>query len=742
MTLRRRLPAGLLARTRLGAVVIASIAIAMQLAQIGNISKPRGYDPYSAAAILLLIAIVLGTYVSGRSTWWDVVTLPVLVVAGAADLVDPLAAIALALSVTLVLSLYGSTWMWVWRSLGAVIAVPLSAAVSPVSMDRPMAWNSVTVLGLIPQIMLVTVMMRGIFAALVRQERASAREAALARSGRDMLGLTEVAAVFERARQAAEQLISFSPGTVLLVLRRTASGLRVSSVAGLPDRLGGTPVPASVIGAPEWLSTLVPGIRRWRTESLDDDLHIVVGGARTLPDDVFDAFRNLSNQLVLAEARCRANAELDRQANHDHLTQLPNRAKFFGRLAAEVDVRAPGTVALLNIDLDDFKQVNDRYGHAAGDELLVHVAARIAELGGSGGIAARFGGDEFALLLTELDDSGDAGQVAARTAELLCARLVAPIHLHDTTVTVGASIGVAVTMPGLTAGDLMRNADIAMYSAKARGKNRVEIFHPDQHGHAAEHRTREKHLGTAVERDEILIGYRPQLDPTTGGLAAIETHASWHHPLFGVLAAGELLALAGRTGNLASLGRYLLRRTFAEIAKLPDHEARFTVDVSGRQLRDPAYADLVLDALAEAGLDPARLELEITGADPLGPAEGADSLAARQLARLADRGVRIALDATHTRWAAPAMLRTYRIDRLTVDAADGTAVDLARSVGRVLGTRLVMRGVADAARDAGPADAVPGDGPTAELSLADMAAWLAPARAQPASRSTAPLARG
>jgi diguanylate cyclase (GGDEF)-like protein len=717
----RLLPAGLLARVRLGAVVLGCLGIVGQLGQLGNVTKSAAYHRCSAAAIVLLVGMLLVTYFRGRAHWWDPILLPILVVIGGSGLVDPLAGISLALGVSAALALYGSLRLWVVRTLGAMIAVPLAVVVSPVSMDRPVSWNTGPVIGLVPQLLLVSALMRGIYAALARQQQAIAREAVLARSGRDMLGITEIAAVRDRAMRAAGQLVDVTPDTALLVLRRAPDGLRIANLAGVPEQLRGTAVPDQVVGDPDGLCTLVPWARHWRAETLADDLHIVVGGAGHVPDDVFDAFRNLAHQVVLAEAGCRTHAEMDHRANHDQLTQLPTRAKFAHRLAAAVDAGPPGSVALLNIDLDDFKQVNDSYGHAAGDELLIRVAERIADAGGPGSLAGRFGGDEFALLLTGLSRPAEAEEIA----ELLCVRLIAPVTLAGTTVAVGASIGVAVTVPGVTAGDLTRRADIAMYSAKAQGKNRVEAFHPDQHGDAVGHRIREKHLGAAVDRDEIRIRYRPRFEPRTGAMLAIETHACWEHPVFGLLEGGDLLALAERTGNLEILGRHLLRRTCEQIADLPGgRELRFTVDVSGQQLRDPAYADTVLDTLAGAGLDPSRLEIEVTGADPLDATEGAASVSGRQLGRLAERGVRLALDAEQTRWATLALLGAYRIHRLTVDAADAAAIELARSVGRVLGTEIVVCGVADATRTIGLADAVQGDALAPRMSHDELAAWL------------------
>ena len=169
---------------------------------------------------------------------------------------------------------------------------------------------------------------------------------------------------------------------------------------------------------------------------------------------------------------CRVHAELDHLAHHDHLTELPTRAKFFRTLSGALAAQTTGTIALLNVDLDEFKQVNDRYGHGAGDELLLAVAARLAEIADGRGLAGRFGGDEFALLLTELTDADAAAEIARQ----LSTRLAEPVRLTAATVTVGASIGIAVAEPGITVAELTRRADVAMYAAKAAGKNRIETF--------------------------------------------------------------------------------------------------------------------------------------------------------------------------------------------------------------------------------------------------------------------------
>ena len=473
--LRQRLPADNLGKTRLAAVVLGCLALAINLPQVGNPANPPIWNATAALCILLTLATLIRTHLRGSAPWWELPALPVLITIAGSGLRDTLGAIALAAAVTMVMSLYGTLTLWAVRSVGLVAAIPGSVALNSSSMGREISWHSAAVVSVVPQLLLMSMMMRGLYLALQHQHRASARDAILARTGSKMLGAADVDAVRRLGIEAAHEMIARATGLAMVVLRHGPAGLYLHNLVGLPDDLRGRALPEAVIREPELLAGHVPGFPHWRIESFPDaDVHVVVGGVKRVPDEVFDAFRTLCNQVVLGEAAVRSHADLDYQANHDHLTKLPNRAKFFRRLASAVDEQRFGTVALLNIDLDDFKAVNDTYGHGAGDELLVGVAARLANLGVPEAVPARLGGDEFALLLTGLERAEDADRIAER----LCARLTAPLRMSSATVTVGASIGVAVSSPGCTAADLTRHADIAMYAAKAQGKNRVERYRP------------------------------------------------------------------------------------------------------------------------------------------------------------------------------------------------------------------------------------------------------------------------
>jgi diguanylate cyclase (GGDEF)-like protein len=476
--LRRLVPAGNLGRIRLVATLIGCSGLGADLCQIGNEGRSPGWHAAAFASILLIGVAVLVTSVRGRAPWWLSFGLPVLTVIGGAGLRDPLATIGMAFSVALPLSLYGHrTSLWIVRTVGCALAVPAAVAISPMSLGRTIAWDSSTAIGMLPPVLLMGAMMRGIYLAMMHQLRASARDAVVARTGSLMISQTEAAQVRRLGIEAADEIIALTPGTALAVLRRDESGLVVANLAGLPEELRGRTVPGPVLDEPGTFRALAPQYRHWRIEAFSAEGYLLVGGVRPVHDDIVAALRTVANQVLLGEAACRSHAELEHRAHHDQLTGLPTRDKFFRELGAAAATGTPGSVALLLIDLDGFKGVNDTYGHATGDELLVALAERIGPAGGPGSVPARLGGDEFALLLTGLTGPGDA----ERTARMLCARLAAPARLTDVTVTVGASIGIAPATPGVGADELTRRADLAMYAAKAQGRNRAEFFDPDRH---------------------------------------------------------------------------------------------------------------------------------------------------------------------------------------------------------------------------------------------------------------------
>ena len=710
------MPATALGRVRLAAVVYACLGALPQLAQLDpghGLARRAG----AAVAVALLLGDFAVTYLWRRTIVLEpLLVAPAIVLAGI-GLRDPMATVALCSCVLVTQSQYGSQRAAVTRALAVAAAFPVTIAVSPMSFGRHIPWYSGAVLGLLPMIVMLGVLMRALYLSLVRHMAAAARETLLARTGSRLLNRTDAREVRLISREAAAELCDLLPGIGVLVLRRAGDEVVVEGSAGFPDTVRGTALPPGCVegldprdsdraqeltGSTEPLDRLVAGRRRWRAVGLatgDADRFLLAGGERPIPDDIFDAFRTLATQWSLAHANCGVHTELAHRAHHDQLTGLPNRTLFFQQLAAAFDAAdgAEDTIALLIVDLDDFKQVNDVHGHATGDELLVEVAARLTAASDGRGLPARFGGDEFALLLTGLDRPDHADEVADR----LRRSLLEPFRLRRVTVTVGASIGLAGATPTLTAGDLMRCADIAMYSAKARGKNRVERFTESGHGEIAQLRLLEEHLAHAVARGEIVLHYQPQIDLRTGRCTGVEALARWQHPSLGLLPPATFIPLAERTGHIVALGSHVLAGACRQLAEWSGQPGagglRLAVNVAPRQLDDPSFADTVRAALADSGLPASRLTLEITESELI------DERNARaQLQRVAEAGVRIAIDDFGTGYASLASLRSFPVHQLKIDRSflaqsDGLRADemfrLVISVGEILDLEIVAEGV-------------------------------------------------
>ncbi|GLY94093.1 hypothetical protein Acsp02_13490 [Actinoplanes sp. NBRC 103695] len=707
-------------------VTLSCLFLVYQLVDIGGAGWSNAWQTVTGATIVLIATMLVTTSVRGRPPRWEPLVTPPLVLVSGIAMVPSFDLITLASGIAAVQSFYGSTRSWTIRTIGCVIAIPTAVAISPYSADRMTAWNSWAVLADMPQMLLVAVVLRGIYVAIRSQERAGARAMILARTGSLLLSAPDVETVHQIGNQAAGEILALNPGFAMIILRRQpgADGLTVALVTGLPEDVVGRVVPDALPAGPGPLfADVAPQFQHWRIDDLAVDSRLLVGGVKPVPDHVFDVLRSLCNQVLLGETGRRSHADLDHRANHDHLTGLPVRALFTQHLFKAVETRPPGTVALLNIDLDDFKKVNDTYGHSAGDELLVEVAFRLREAAGPAGVASRFGGDEFALLLTSLNDPTEAETIA----KALCDRLVQPLRLADVTVRVGASIGVAVTEYAVTATELTRRADIAMYSAKARGKNRVRLFTPGEHGNVARHRMLEDQLPHAIDRDEIIVRYQPYRDLDTGACTGVEALAEWAHPVLGTIGWQELSDVAERTGDLAGVSGYVLRKVCAELAELPAGDGlRIGINVAAHSLL-PGFADGMLAAVAAGGLSLDRVTLEIVEAEQID-----DPAAHEQLRVLAGHGVWIALDDFGTGYVSFASLRSFPIHQLKIDSSFLTgsedALDLVLSMGEVLDTHTVVQGVTEAEYLARlrrtTASAAQGDLLASPMTAGELAAWL------------------
>jgi diguanylate cyclase (GGDEF)-like protein len=357
-------------------------------------------------------------------------------------------------------------------------------------------------------------------------------------------------------------------------------------------------------------------------------------------------------------------AELQHLAFHDDLTGLANRALFLDRLEHGLAMsRRSGTpIALIYLDLDDFKTVNDSLGHVAGDRLLRLVAGRLQAAVRDADTVARLGGDEFALLL-EATDADGAARVAGKVLELL----IDPVEVGGTIVLPRASLGIAVAGPGEAAGDVLRHADIAMYAAKRHGKHGYRLFDEGMQASLTSRMQLEQELRAAIAEEQLVLHYQPLVDLATEEVTGVEALVRWDHPQRGMLPPSEFIAVAEETGMVRELGAWVLHRAAADLVRLQRATGRplsVSVNVAAPQL-DGTFVAIVRAALAAARLAPEHLVLEITETCLVRD----DATIVPQLATLRRLGVRIAIDDFGTGYSSLAYLRTLPIDHLKIDRA-------------------------------------------------------------------------
>ncbi len=391
-------------------------------------------------------------------------------------------------------------------------------------------------------------------------------------------------------------------------------------------------------------------------------------------------------RMVLASARDATERKaleerLEHQAFHDPLTGLPNRALFQDRLehALARAGRDGDAVAVLYLDLDDFKVVNDSLGHQAGDELLVEVAGRLRGCLRPGDTAARLGGDEFAVLLEGVAGEalrGEALRVAGegealRVAGRIGDALGTPVSLgargsHEARA--NASVGVALSRPGQRAGDLLRNADVAMYGAKAGGKARHELFDPAMDERAAGRLEAENGLRRAIRRGEIVPFFQPKVSLTSGEVVGMEALARWEHPERGLVLPAEFIPLAEESGLIVPMGQAVLREACRRAAawceeRVAAPPVAVWVNFSPKQFHGADVVGQVSGVLEETGLEAHRLGLEITEGVALGDAEST----IETLGQLKELGVRIAIDDFGTGYSSLSYLKRFPVDVLKMD---------------------------------------------------------------------------
>jgi diguanylate cyclase (GGDEF)-like protein/PAS domain S-box-containing protein len=384
-----------------------------------------------------------------------------------------------------------------------------------------------------------------------------------------------------------------------------------------------------------------------------------------------------STDQVMDVTEQRETAErLAHQALHDPLTGLPNRVLFLDRLehALERTERTGLQVAVLFLDLDRFKVVNDSLGHGAGDQLLMEVAQRLRTVVRPLDTVARFGGDEFTVLLEDVPDEGQATTIAERIG----ASISEPFDLSDSEVFVNTSIGIALGH-GLAQSPegLVRDADAAMYRAKERGRARYEVFDERVRATVVERLSMESALHRALARGEFQLHYQPEVDLRTGKVVAVEALLRWRHSERGLLRPGQFISVAEETGLIVPIGSWALREACYQAKRWRDQLRQKVIDIGGeplpmptvwvnlsaRQLAHPGLTDSVAEALAESHCDPGSICLEITESVLMGDA-GSTS---ETLEALRDLGVRLGVDDFGTGYSSLVYLKRFPVDLLKID---------------------------------------------------------------------------
>jgi diguanylate cyclase (GGDEF)-like protein/PAS domain S-box-containing protein/excisionase family DNA binding protein len=514
--------------------------------------------------------------------------------------------------------------------------------------------------------------------------RRVAQQGAIAALERRALQGASLTELMETAVEAVAVHLPADEAAVLELRDGVLVGLALTAAAPWPlealtAELAG-PLPADLVAHPRAMA--LPdawrgaGVRAATVAGigLRDEEEVAVLAALDTGDrehDVHDLgfLQAMASVLASASQRRAVERELRHRALHDQLTGLPNRTLFRDRLdqAAERAARAGSMVAVLLLDVDRFKNVNDAVGHLAGDELLRGVARRLAGAARPGDTIARFGGDEFAVLAEDVDGEREAIVIA----EALLAALDEPLTVHDRPVVAQLSVGVAVAAePAAVAPDsLIRDAGVALARAKEGGGGRFELFEPGMRKRLLHRVNLEEELRRALERDELTLAFQPVVDLTTARIASLEALLRWDHPQSGVVLPGEFLDVAETSGLAVAIGRHVLTSVCRQVARWcadPDLLVpAVSVNVSARELAEPGFVDEVAAVLRRSGVPAGKIALEVKETELLDEGAGPTST----LQRLRELGVSVVLDDFGTGWSSLADLKRFPITGLKIDRA-------------------------------------------------------------------------
>ncbi len=437
-------------------------------------------------------------------------------------------------------------------------------------------------------------------------------------------------------------------------------------------------------------------------------LMLASGEKRAFDTDVVKLLEHMAENIVFAldnfardAERQRAERRIQYLATHDALTGLPNRVMFSEMLnhTIETSSRHGRQFAVLFVDLDRFKVINDSLGHGAGDKLLQEIAARLRQVVRSSDVIARLGGDEFVVLVPEISEPG---QVATIARKILSA-VIKPVLVTGQEFRVTASIGVSL-YPGDAEDEesLMKNADMAMYLAKEEGKNTFQFYSKDIRAQSLERLRLETNLRRALERNEFSLNYQPKLDFKTGEISGVEALLRWQNAELGSVSPAQFIPLAEETGLIVAIGRWVLRTACAQNMawqRLGLRPLRMAVNISARQFADPNFLNDIAEAAEEANMALRFLELELTEGMVM---QNADR-ASQTLEAIQGMGVRIAIDDFGTGYSSLAQIKRFPIDTLKIDrsfirelptdAEDKAITEAIIAMGKSLGLTVVAEGV-------------------------------------------------
>ena len=543
--------------------------------------------------------------------------------------------------------------------------------------------------------------------------RNAERQTLIAELGRKALNANDLDDLFADAADAAARglsvtcaaLFEAAPDSMLLRAGAgrlaLAAGTHLAWPAGAPSADGAGIKPwLALLAAPLGMASGIdtPVVCGERTFGL---LGVYAGPGRRFGADDANFLDGVANILAAAVERHEARSRLTYLAQYDALTNLPNRRRLTACLEEAIARAAqPGArAAVMFVDLDRFKNVNDMLGHGVGDQLLVQAAARLRDCAGDAAVVARLGGDEFALVLPALADDAAAEGLATR----VIAALAQPFYLEGQQLFVSASVGIA-TYPenGSDAETLLKNADTAMYGAKNGGRNNYRFYVAAMRENASRRLQMEAQLRQALERAEFLLHYQPKLDLATGAISGFEALLRWQHPERGLVPPLEFIGILEDTGLILPVGEWVIEAVCRQVRAwqaLGVAVPPVAINLSARQLQQDGLADAVERIVARAGVDPALLEFELTESMLMADPEAAVQI----LTRIKALGMRLSVDDFGTGYSSLAYLKRFPLDALKIDRTfvrdlpddpDDAAITMAViRLAHSLGLKVVAEGV-------------------------------------------------